>query len=57
MKECHKIDGYIVAIDVEILRGSYDKGRRLCANHVIRKFSTKNGGGLGQLKLLKRAMR
>lgn len=51
MRDCHSSEnGSVIAIDGKTLRGSYDKGRRRGAIHVISAFSAMGGVVLGQLK-------
>ncbi len=51
MQVCHEItDGEIIAIDGKTVRGSYDKGKRKGAIHMVSAFSTENGVVLGQVK-------
>ncbi|MGA6691624.1 ISAs1 family transposase [Escherichia coli] len=51
MQECHEItDGEIIAIDGKTIRGSFDKGKRKGAIHMVSAFSNENGVVLGQVK-------
>ncbi len=51
MQVCHEItDGEISTIDGKTIRGSYDKGKRKGAIHMVSAFSTENGVVLGQVK-------
>lgn len=51
MKSCHETtDGEIIAIDGKTVRGSYDKGKRKGAIHMVSAFSTENGVVPGQVK-------
>ncbi|OIN05327.1 ISAs1 family transposase [Oceanisphaera psychrotolerans] len=51
MRDCHEAtDGEVVAIDGKTLRGTYDKGRRQGAIHMVSAFSAANQVVLGQVK-------
>ena len=51
MKACHTItEGAIVAIDGKTVRGSFDKGKKRGAIHMVSAFCTANNVVLGQIK-------
>ncbi len=51
MYDCHQATGGdVIAIDGKTLRGTYDKGRRQGAIHMVSAFSAANQVVIGQVK-------
>ncbi len=51
MDDCHQTtDGNVIAIDGKTLRGTYDKGKRQGAIHMVSAFSAANQVVIGQVK-------